>query len=309
MEQSFTHVIFNPAADGDKARELYVPLNLVLCKRLGKNYAFHTTFKSGEAAIICRNALRDGAGLVIAAGDEGTVNEVINGFFIRGNSINPNCCLGILDCGKARKLTKFLGLPESLDDQFNLIFSNREKHIGLGAIINPGSKLHFPERFFLSECRLEIKNGGIFIHNTSDIYKSPSILIDNSFSKRNNRSPDLPIQLRYAGKYTMAHKGCEILVRNGSFLDIEMKISPSRVCSGNNLMFHIIKKRQQVHRLSGLMNMFPVIHALFPEYRFLKTDYLGIDSPARPCVVADGDNIGTTPIYIKLLPEILKVKL
>src|SRR5688572_33036227 len=66
-------VIFNPAARGDKARQFRQYL-----AQLG-NCQFKPTTGTGAARTLAAEAVRNGIETIVAAGGDGTLNEVLNG--------------------------------------------------------------------------------------------------------------------------------------------------------------------------------------------------------------------------------------
>src|ERR1039458_5328074 len=69
-----TCVIFNPAARGDKARHFRRHLD-----EIGGQSALKATVAPGDARRLAAEAVGDGYDLIVAAGGDGTVNEVLNG--------------------------------------------------------------------------------------------------------------------------------------------------------------------------------------------------------------------------------------
>ncbi len=67
-------VIFNPAARGNKARHFRHHLD-----EIGGQAAFKATTAPGDAQRLASEAIADGFDLIVAAGGDGTVNEVLNG--------------------------------------------------------------------------------------------------------------------------------------------------------------------------------------------------------------------------------------
>ena len=52
-----------------------------------------------DAAVLAARALREGYDCIVAVGGDGTVNEVVNGFFDNGRPINPLASLAVMPQG------------------------------------------------------------------------------------------------------------------------------------------------------------------------------------------------------------------
>jgi YegS/Rv2252/BmrU family lipid kinase len=91
--------VVNPAAGrGHLGKKWQSRIRPLLQKKLG-DFEFAFTLKPGDATILTRQALWDGHQRIVSLGGDGTLNEVVNGFFNNGKSINPEARLGILPFG------------------------------------------------------------------------------------------------------------------------------------------------------------------------------------------------------------------
>ncbi len=72
------------------------------------------TSRRGHATELARAALVSGMRWIAAAGGDGTINEVVNGYFEKGRNIRPESALSILPCGSGNDWARTLGLPRSL---------------------------------------------------------------------------------------------------------------------------------------------------------------------------------------------------
>ena len=98
-------VIFNPAAKGGKAREFRRHLD-----SLGSECALKPTTGPGAAQALATGAAREDFDVIIAAGGDGTVNEVLNGICEDPSNLS-RVSLGVLPLGTVNVFARDLGLP------------------------------------------------------------------------------------------------------------------------------------------------------------------------------------------------------
>ena len=96
-------VIYNPTAGRRRVASLWQVVDVLVANGLRPTIA--KTEGQGHAARLARDAARDGVGLVIAAGGDGTIAEVASGL------IGTDSKLGIIPLGTANVLAHELGLP------------------------------------------------------------------------------------------------------------------------------------------------------------------------------------------------------
>lgn len=105
-------LIFNPVAGVIDWRQA-VQAVAELCRRRGWSIELQATAHPGHATELARTAARRGHKLVLSAGGDGTINEVLNGL------VGSETALAPLPIGTANCLAKELRLP-----QFNLLQRN-----------------------------------------------------------------------------------------------------------------------------------------------------------------------------------------
>src|SRR5437773_1326731 len=106
------YVILNPNAgsvtDRDGIRKQLESLNPV---------AVCTTGKAGHAAAFARRAVQQNCSYVIAAGGDGTLNEVINGVARHSRDIR----VGLLPLGTGNDFARSLKLPTTVEENIAVL--------------------------------------------------------------------------------------------------------------------------------------------------------------------------------------------
>ena len=118
-------MIFNPTARGDKARHFRGRL-----KEIGLESELRATAAPGEASRLTADAIKDGFEMIVAAGGDGTLNEVLCGFVAAGE-ISERVRLGVLPLGTVNVFARELGIPADIMVAWKILHAGRERVIDL----------------------------------------------------------------------------------------------------------------------------------------------------------------------------------
>jgi diacylglycerol kinase (ATP) len=118
-------IIFNPTARGEKAKRI-----LGLLQALGKACVLKPTVAAGSAETLAAEAVDEGCETIVAAGGDGTVNEVVNGIGSRPGNFE-RVRLAVLPIGSANVFANELGLPRRVGAAWELILRGKETRVDL----------------------------------------------------------------------------------------------------------------------------------------------------------------------------------
>jgi diacylglycerol kinase (ATP) len=120
-----TCIIFNPAARGEKAGRLRRHLGEIAARCTVKQ-----TAAEEDARRLAAEAVREGFEIIVAAGGDGTLNEVINGMADVAEGLE-RARLGLLPLGTVNVFARELGIPRTFESAWQTILQARETRIDL----------------------------------------------------------------------------------------------------------------------------------------------------------------------------------
>jgi YegS/Rv2252/BmrU family lipid kinase len=123
-----TCVIFNPTAKGEKANRFRRHLD-----EIGSQCTLKLTTGPEDARRLATEAVREGYEVVVAAGGDGTVNEVLNGLGDAPNGFE-RARLGVLPLGTVNVFARELAIPMNLRSAWKVIREGRETQIDLPGV-------------------------------------------------------------------------------------------------------------------------------------------------------------------------------
>jgi len=117
-------VILNPTARSERAKQAWKEIKHLRGSKV------HATAAAGDARALAREAVKQGYRTVVAAGGDGTINEIVNG--LAGSEV----ALGILPVGTMNVFASELGIPANLQKAWNVIGEGHTRRIDLARANN-----------------------------------------------------------------------------------------------------------------------------------------------------------------------------
>nr|WP_309101444.1 diacylglycerol kinase [Fredinandcohnia onubensis] len=122
-------IIYNPTS-GRELFKRHLPEVLEKLEKAGFETSCHATTGAGDATNAARIAVERKYDLVVAAGGDGTINEVVNG--LAEQEYRPT--LGIIPVGTTNDFARAIGVPRNIDGACDVIVEGNSVPIDIGRI-------------------------------------------------------------------------------------------------------------------------------------------------------------------------------
>lgn len=281
-----TVVILNPAARGARTPRLRQQVE----KLARKTAIICPTSGVGEAEALARNAVAEGYEKIVAAGGDGTINEIVNG--IAGH----NVALGLLPLGTMNVFASELGLPSNnLARCWDIILQNRTQRVDLPR----ANRKHFVQLAGVGLDAQAVKEtSGAFKRNFGPL----SYLI--SAVQIASRTPPV---LRIESEDSATSEGSFVLVGNGRLYGGRLPFFKQAVMNDGLLDVIVFKRLNYVDIIRYLQNVVFTPQITSPEVDYFQTKNLRVSSDEEVPVEIDGELIGNCPVEFKIRAGGLKV--
>jgi diacylglycerol kinase (ATP) len=302
-------VIVNPGAGSGRAKKI-VPL---LKQKFGlwqdQRIEFAFTRKQNDAEIITRNAIKEGATIIVAVGGDGTIHEIVNGFFENGIALNPECELAVINRGTGGGLARGMNLPQNPDEQIDIIFGPGNVTMDLGIVKYYNASGDQSSRLFINECQTGI--GSIV---ASHVGKTEKLLGGPlAFGTVAAREAILIKPVRAEISYDDgSHDDARLLglvAGNGTVCGGGMKLTPNAVFNDSLFDVLLIHDMNIAQRLLNFSRVYSGSHMRSPLFSMKRCRKLVVNTGKPWLVEADGEVLGYTPCEISVLPQSIKVKI
>ena len=265
-----------------------------LLRREGVDVSPLATNGRGSAGDLARQCVAGGADLILVAGGDGTVNEVINGM------AHSNVPLGVLPCGTANVLANEVGLgrPDRVAARLSGLVPAR---ISLGLLVSEADRL---QRHFLLMAGAGFD--ALIVHKVDE--KMKTVVGKGAYwvagiSQIGARLPEFNVDVddrRYRASFALASRVCNYggdleIARNVSLLDHDFELV---LFEGTSTLPYIRYFLGVVANRLAHVKGVTVLHAR--AVRFSAPDAEG------PIYVqADGELVGSLPLTVSIVPRAL----
>ena len=302
------HIILNPASGAGRTGKRQAEI-LALCDRhLGREYTLCVTREPGEATASARAAVSQGAELVVAVGGDGTIQEVVNGFFADGRPLNPDCALGIIDAGTGHGFAQSLRLPGEVVSQIELIAGRTSRMVDVGRASYADGGGRHKERYFVNECQAGI--GGEVVKKVGAKNKrlGGRLAFGMSTLAAALRYPNQVVTVQVDERGPRTQKLIGVVMANGGFMAGGMKLAPGARLGDGLLDILLIHEQSLAERFRNFPRIYSGTHIDLPKFGLVQGRRIILSSPESVPFEADGELWGFLPCRVEVLPAVLRVK-
>src|SRR6266699_136297 len=291
--QFFAVIIANPASGvaGFPYQNRHFDETLAFLRDQGWKAELWYTQSAGDGEQLARKAVKQQVNLVIAAGGDGTINEIIQGL------AGSETALGVLPSGTVNVWAREMGIP--LDDAGarKVLVNGRTRHIDLGCVNGryvllmvgigfDGEVTHAVER-------KPLKRLGILGYTLAVLWLGPGYR-------------GFPVVAQIDG-YVVTTRALQVFAGNTQLYAGAVKFTWQAKCDDELLDLCIVRKRNLWGRLEVARDFLLRREQRRHWVRYATFKTLKIETPEPVPFQIDGEAAGYTPAQFSVTPGILKV--
>lgn len=298
--------VVNPFSGAGKTRKKW---QAVEHKLRQQGYGFDVSFTQSplHAIQITREALQKGYDHIIAVGGDGTINEVLNGFYSPLTEEKCQAAFSVLPMGTASDFARVLPLSTQAEYIEKLLQKGQEQACDVVCASYIDWEGKPARRYFINVADVGIGSDTCARVNRSNKAMGGflSFLFACLAAIFSFKNPVLTVevdgQVLYSGKSSM------VAVNNGQYFGGGMMIAPQAQISDGLLDIIVLEDFSKAEFLKALPSVYKGKHLNHPRIRLAKGSKIKIKSPDRVYLEVDGESPGIGDVAIEILPGDIKL--
>ncbi|HEU5102968.1 MAG TPA: diacylglycerol kinase family protein [Roseiflexaceae bacterium] len=286
-------IVFNPGAGQAGVAEQEIQAAQEVWREHGWQVDLRPTASPGDGTRIAREAARQGYHLVVAAGGDGTVNEVINGL------AGTKTALAALPIGTVNVWVRELGLPLQPRAAAEALLNAQIRTIDLGRA---------GDRYFLLMCGVGFDAAVTAEVRADEKRRFGALAYLMRAANLAGRFRGTPARIILDGR-TVRGRVLMIVLGNSQLYGGVVKITARASIDDGLLDVCIIKGNSLWGAPLRALSVFTQRYNLDPEIEYHRAREISILARRPLPVQVDGDHIGQTPMTFAAVPGALRALL
>jgi len=282
---SSTLIILNPAARSDRAQRQQARV-----ESMARDCVVCATTHIGEAESMARRGVEEGFEKIVAAGGDGTINEVVNGL------AGSRATLGLLPIGTMNVFATELGLPvHNLESCWDIVQGQHTRTVDL-----PKAN----QKFFVQLAGVGLD--AQVVKETSTQLKrnfGPLSYLISAAQIAARQPPRLFIQSEDA----LIDEGSFVLVGNGRLYGGPFPFFKHAALDDGLFDVIVFKRLGYLEIIKYLQDVVFSSEIRVPEVEYFQTRQLRVESDQTVPVELDGELVGNCPVEFSLEQRFLRV--
>jgi len=275
----------------------------------GVDFDEHVTTRAGEATKVAREALNSGLTRIVAVGGDGTLSEVVNGYFDDcGSVINSAASIGLLPSGTGSDFRRSLGLTNRRDAIGTLI--NSETRLLDAAL----AEFQDPDGGSVSRVFINVASFGLGGDVSALVNKwreslprwiGGSARFAAAAIAALGRYKNVAVSLRLDEREMTINSNL-IVVANGRFAGGGMMLAPHAELDDGLLDVIVTDEATRLDVIRELPRIQRGAHLKNPKVTEMRAREVSINSEKPMAIDLDGEMVGFTPAHLRVLPSAIR---
>ncbi len=308
MDENFrTQLIVNPASANGSTGRLWEQLEQAIRKEIG-DFAVSFTNAQNHATELARRAVTDGYEMIVAVGGDGTVNEVVNGFFEAGSPINRDAVFGVISRGTGSDFIKTMNIPKEIEAASHVLRGRSVRKCDAGRFTSEdhnGKKL---ERYFINIA--DFGMGGEAVERVNNTSKAFGGFVSFLYGT-------IKTLLTYKGKVVRIKVDdsyeCEkpinaVVIANGQYFGGGMWIAPRAEVDDGLFDILITDDLSPMESFVNIPRLYKGTHIEHPKVEYLRGKTVIAESADNVLIDVEGEHGGRLPARFDIIPGAINVK-
>ncbi len=304
------YFIVNPHSSNGRTGRIWPSFRRILERRLGRVH-FALTRGILHARDLAARALQDGYDLILAVGGDGTVNEVLNGFYATDGAagagrklLRPQVALGYLSSGTGGDLSRTLSYHDCpLEQQAELLLESGIRRIDCGEVAFHGPSGEPAVRKFINASSAGFSGNVLHAMNRFSKLFGGKIAYQMGVLRSLIRLDNHPIAVTVDGRAFFEGPALLAVVANGRYFGGSMMIAPHARVNDGLLDVILVRAMKRRDILSKIGRLYRGEHLDLPEVTWTRGKEIRMSSPGRVLLEMDGEQPGTLDATFRVLEE------
>jgi diacylglycerol kinase (ATP) len=257
--------------------------------------------RPGHLIELAREAVDNGATLVVAVGGDGTLNEVVNGVAGRGVE------LASIPLGTGMDFGRTYGLPTKFDDAVRVALEGDVRTIDAGRVTYRTWAGDTAERYFANVSSVGMS--GAVAQRANGMSKALGGKVTFFYALTRVflewQNTEVTVRLDDAERRGRMH---DVIVANGVWHGGGMKLAPDAAPDDGQFDVVLIGDVSKADFLTTAPKIYKGKHVHHPKVEVLRSKRVEVDAPVQLPIELEGEQVGTTPATFEVVPDALRVR-
>ena len=328
-----TFAIVNPTAAAGKVTEAWPLIERLLRAKLPE-LDFVFTEGPGHATLLAREALRAGWEMIVSIGGDGTLNEVVNGFFekpdpitsyeldaegwivpkdIELRPIHSNAVLGHIPLGTGGDFRRTVGLMGDFSETINHLGGRHTRPIDIGQIGYLDNKGNLASRYFINIASAGLSGKVDYYSDRTwkGLGGNACFLTASVRAIATWKNVDVQVRLDQTDEFS--DKMMNLIIANGEFFGSGMWVAPGAELDDGAFQVVFLNDLSKREAAEFIIKVYQGKHLNMRKIQRRRARQISVraTNPGTPTMLldVDGEQPGTIPATWSVQPAAINFKL